>query len=80
MSYGKVHESVEALAAPAGRRETFKRGERVLITADGFEPLSSYPMEESRLWKCQPRDRSRLTASDSGSPVPLISLATRYPL
>ena len=51
-----------------------------LITAGGYELLSTYPMEESWLWKRQPRDRSRLTSSDSGSPVPFISRATRCPL
>ena len=40
---------VEALAAPAGGREAVKLEEQVLITADGFEQLSSYPMEESWL-------------------------------
>ena len=40
---------VEALAAPAGGREAVKLEEQVLITADGYEQLSSYPMEESWL-------------------------------
>ena len=40
---------VEALAAPAGGREAVKLEEQVLITADGFEQLSTYPMEESWL-------------------------------
>ena len=40
---------VEALAAPAGGREAVKLEEQVLITAGGFEQLSSYPMEESWL-------------------------------
>ena len=37
---------VEALAAPVGGREAVKLEEQVLITADGFEQLSSYPLEE----------------------------------
>ena len=41
--------SVEALAAPAGGREAVKLEEQVLITADGCEQLSSYPLEESWL-------------------------------
>ena len=40
---------VEALAAPAQGREAVKLEEQVLITADGFEQLSSYPLEESWL-------------------------------
>ena len=40
---------VEALAAPAGGREAVKLEEQVLITADGYEQLSSYPLEESWL-------------------------------
>ena len=40
---------VEALAAPAHGREAVKLEERVLITEDGFEQLSSYPLEESWL-------------------------------
>ncbi len=40
---------VEALTAPAGGREAVKLEEQVLITADGCEQLSSYPMEESWL-------------------------------
>jgi Xaa-Pro aminopeptidase len=40
---------VEALAAPIGGREAVKLEEQVLITADGFEQLSTYPMEESWL-------------------------------
>ena len=40
---------VEALAAPAGGREAVKLEEQVLITADGYEQLSSYPMEEDWL-------------------------------
>ena len=40
---------VEALASPAGGRESVKLEEQVLITADGFEQLSSYPMEEDWL-------------------------------
>ena len=40
---------VEALAAPAGGREAVKLEEQVLITADGCEQLSSYPLEESWL-------------------------------
>ena len=40
---------VEALAAPAGGRESVKLEEQVLITADGCEQLSSYPLEESWL-------------------------------
>ena len=40
---------VEALAAPAGGREAVKLEEQVLITAHGFEQLSTYPMEESWL-------------------------------
>ena len=40
---------VEALAAPAGGREAVKLEEQVLITADGHEQLSSYPLEESWL-------------------------------
>ena len=40
---------VEALAAPVGAREAVKLEEQVLITADGFEQLSSYPLEESWL-------------------------------
>ena len=38
---------LEALAAPAQGREAVKLEEQVLITADGFEQLSSYPLEES---------------------------------
>ena len=38
---------LEALAAPAQGRQAVKLEEQVLITADGFEPLSSYPLEES---------------------------------
>ena len=40
---------VEALAAPAGGREAVKLEEQVLITADGYEQLSSYPLEENWL-------------------------------
>ena len=40
---------VEALAAPAGGREAVKLEEQVVITADGYEQLSSYPMEEDWL-------------------------------
>ena len=40
---------VEALAAPAGGREAVKLEEQVLITADGYEQLSSYPLEEDWL-------------------------------
>ena len=40
---------VEALAAPVGGREAVKLEEQVLITQDGFEQLSSYPLEESWL-------------------------------
>ena len=40
---------VEALAAPAHGREAVKLEEQVLITEDGFEQLSSYPLEESWL-------------------------------
>ena len=40
---------VEALAAPVGGREAVKLEEQVLITADGFEQLSTYPLEESWL-------------------------------
>ena len=40
---------VEGLAAPAGGREAVKLEEQVLITADGHEQLSSYPMEEDWL-------------------------------
>ena len=40
---------VEALAAPAGGREAVKLEEQVLITADGHEQLSSYPLEEDWL-------------------------------
>jgi len=40
---------VEALAAPIGGREAVKLEEQVLITADGFEQLSTYPLEESWL-------------------------------
>ena len=40
---------VEGLATPAGGRESVKLEEQVLITADGHELLSSYPMEESWL-------------------------------
>ena len=40
---------VEALAAPAGGREAVKLEEQVLITADGYEQLSSYPLEEGGL-------------------------------
>ena len=40
---------VEALTSPAGGRESVKLEEQVLITADGYEQLSSYPMEESWL-------------------------------
>ena len=40
---------VEALAASAHGREAVKLEEQVLVAADGFEPLSSCPLEESRL-------------------------------
>ena len=40
---------VEALSAPAGGREAVKLEEQVLITADGCEQLSTYPLEESWL-------------------------------
>ena len=40
---------VEGLAAPARGRESVKLEEQVLITADGSEQLSSYPLEESWL-------------------------------
>ena len=40
---------VEGLAAPAGGREAVKLEEQVLITADGHEQLSSYPLEEGWL-------------------------------
>ena len=40
---------VEGLAAPAGGREAVKLEEQVLITADGHEQLSSYPLEEDWL-------------------------------
>ena len=50
---GVLHEGmvicVEGLAAPAGGREAAKLEEQVLITADGHEQLSSYPMEEDWL-------------------------------
>lgn len=36
---------VEALAAPPGGSESVKLEEQVLITADGPEPLSTYPLE-----------------------------------
>ena len=65
---------------PRGRARGGQAGKRVLITADGYQPLSSRPVEEGWFWKCQPRDRSRLTVSDSGSPLPFISRATRCPL
>ena len=38
---------VEALAAPAHGREAVRLEEQVLVTADGFEPHSVYPLEES---------------------------------
>ena len=71
---------VGPLAASAGVREAVELEEPVPITADGFGQLSSCPMEESRPWSNQPRERSRLTSSDSGPPAPFISLATRCPL
>ena len=40
---------VEGLAAPAGGREAVKLEEQVLITANGHEQLSSYPLEEDWL-------------------------------
>ena len=40
---------VEALAAPEGGREAVKLEEQVLITADGYEQLSTYPLEEDWL-------------------------------
>ena len=40
---------VEALTSPAGGRESVKLEEQVLITADGHEQLSSYPLEEEWL-------------------------------
>ena len=40
---------VEALTSPAGGRESVKLEEQVVITADGHEQLSSYPLEESWL-------------------------------
>ena len=40
---------VEGLAAPAGGREAVKLEQQVLITADGHEQLSSYPLEEDWL-------------------------------
>ena len=40
---------VEALIGSHGGREAVKLEEQVLITEDGFEQLTSYPMEESWL-------------------------------
>ena len=40
---------VEGLAAPAGGREAVKLEEQVLVTANGHEQLSSYPLEEDWL-------------------------------
>ena len=40
---------VEALAAPAHGREAIQLEEQVLVTADGFEQLSSCPLEENWL-------------------------------
>ena len=40
---------VESLAAESGAREAVKLEEQVLITADGIERLTSYPMETSWL-------------------------------
>ena len=40
---------VEALVSPVGGRESIKLEEQVLITADGHEQLSSYPLEEDWL-------------------------------
>ena len=40
---------VEALAAPAGGRESAKLEEQVLITASGCEQLSRHPLEEGWL-------------------------------
>ena len=40
---------VEALASPGGGRESVKLEEQVLITEDGCEQLSSYPLEDSWL-------------------------------
>ena len=40
---------VEALASPAGGRESVKLEEQVLITGDGCEQLSSYPLEDGWL-------------------------------
>ena len=40
---------VETLAVPAQGREEVKLEEQVLVTEDGFEQLSSCPLEESRL-------------------------------
>ena len=40
---------MEALTSPVGGRESIKLEEQVLITADGHEQLSSYPLEESWL-------------------------------
>ena len=40
---------VEALTAVEGAREAVKLEEQVLVTADGFEQLSTYPMEEDWL-------------------------------
>ena len=71
---------VGVLAASAGGREAVEREEQALTTADRFGQLSSDSMEESRLQSNQPRERSRLTSSDSGPPVSFISLATRCPL
>jgi hypothetical protein len=35
---------VEALAAPPGGTEAVKLEEQILVTADGPEPLSIYPL------------------------------------
>ena len=40
---------VEALSVSAHGREAVKLDEQVLIAADGFDQLSSYPLEESWL-------------------------------
>lgn len=40
---------VEALAAPAHDREAVKLEGQALVTADGFEPPSSSPLEEGWL-------------------------------
>lgn len=41
--------TIESYMGPKGERDGVKLEEQILITDDGYEPLSSYPMEDSLL-------------------------------